>query len=254
MDFVTVDWDFFVPEKAMWDMAHKESEMFLTLLWAHRGGLIKEAVTSGEEKDFWKSLGKLPKNAFVSDSHAYAYAVTGEADRVVLFDAHHDCWQKEKDGLVYCDNWLRVWLEGDESREALWVYPKHVIENWGEQEVPEDLRDRVETLEWNGSVDLDKVKAVHICRSGCWTPPWLDADFIKFIGHFSRVRSMQDGVWDATKPRWTDEVFDGVVKSHEQMMAHFKTIQAAQGNQRRIERTVSHNARDHEQVAVKEGK
>jgi hypothetical protein len=204
MDYLTIDWDFFVPEKARWDMGHGESVLFLTILWTHRAELIDRIKTSGEEKGFWKQLDvKLPQRVCVSDSHAYAYAVPNDADRVVLFDAHHDCWDRRGKG-VGCENWLRIWLEESEAREVLWVYPKHLIENWGKQEVPEDLRSRVETMEWHGSIDLEEVETVHICRSGCWTPPWLDVDFIAFVmrGFQDSIHVMQDGVWDLMKMRW----------------------------------------------------
>jgi hypothetical protein len=164
----------------------------------------------------------------VSDSHAFAYPMPFEADRVVLFDAHHDCWDSHNDGKVYCHNWLRMWLEADEAREALWVYPKHLIDNWGKQDVPEDLRSRVEAVEWNGLIELGDIEAVHICRSGCWTPPWLDKGFIKFVkdGFGDDVHSMQKGVWDSMNCRWTEQETADVVKVHEQRMEHFRELEA----------------------------
>ena len=44
-----------------------------------------------------------------------------------------------------------------------------------------------------------KVKAMHICRSGAWTAPWLDYEFEQFIkepGFQCEIRDMPTRVWD----------------------------------------------------------
>jgi hypothetical protein len=229
MDYLTIDWDFFVPEKAIWDISHRESELYLNFLWTHRAGLIEHSKTSGEEKSFWRQLGvDMPDKVCVSDSHAYAYAVPGDADRVVLFDAHHDCWARNGDGVA-CDNWLRIWLEQDEAREALWVYPKHMIDNWGKQSIPKDLRSRVEVMEWKGKIELDEVDSVHVCRSGCWTPPWLDEDFIAFVmrGFQSNIFVMQDGIWDPMEMRWTADEKAEAIENHKKLIEMCQKVSPA---------------------------
>jgi hypothetical protein len=50
------------------------------------------------------------------------------------------------------------------------------------------------------------VDAVHVCRSGCWTAPWLDLKFLKFVED-SKLQpfKLQTGIWDAMQLRWSEE-------------------------------------------------
>lgn len=219
----------FVPEKAKWDIGHQENLLGLDMLWAHRYHLRDKMKTSGEETDFWRHIYNNLKFhrdivPFLSDSHAYGYRAAQGCDGVLLFDAHHDCWKpraktghgdlEEDDTQIYCDNWLRAWLEMVPTRWAVWVYPEH--STWQRLEVPEDLREQVTSMSWNtfkndqGLVPRhETIGAIHICRSGCWTPPWLDKDFIDFIADpVDAVNDgviMQEGAWNPLKPRWSAE-------------------------------------------------
>ena len=213
---LTVDWDFFCEEKPEWDFGHQESLIFLKMLWTTRIGIKAEMRTTGAESGFWEQLrkvGDLKAPLWASDSHAYAYQLLKGVRRVVLFDAHHDCWMADSLGVdkkargVYCHNWLRVWLNGSKKRSATWVRP-----GWQKHcELPDDMKGRVEVLDrWDGSdLRLDGPVGVHVCRSGCWVPPWLDGAFLAFLGAFGRgmegVCRMQDGEWDPLVQRWTPE-------------------------------------------------
>ena len=216
---VTVDWDFFVIEKPHWDMGHQESPLFLDVLWAHRYGLRNEMKTTGHEKDFWNIVGNLlpiSENAdiHVSDSHLYAYPAANDCEGIFLFDAHHDCWETRESGKVQCDNWLRIWLEENEERWAVWVYPEHA--RWqGAPELPEDMVGRIDVVTWKVFAEhpelvpgKETVDTLHICRSGCWTPPWLDQAFIDFFSEGCSPHDyhiQQDGIWNPMKLRWDEE-------------------------------------------------
>jgi hypothetical protein len=70
-------------------------------------------------------------------------------------------------------------------------------------EVPDDLKDRFEIVGLDDKLELGDVWNVHVCRSGCWTPPWLDKAFIDFVGcRGYPVARLQSGDWDPMKPRW----------------------------------------------------
>lgn len=208
---LTVDFDFFVPEDPMWDIGHRESKLFLTILWGTRGNLIDKMKTTGEEHGFWERIG-VKRNGirpiWVSESHCYAHTLTAGVDRIVTFDAHHDCWKGQK-GEVSCENWLRVWLKGSKRRRATWVRPTWLEK--GVCEVPDDLKDRVDVVEGleGLKLGLEGPVDVHICRSGCWVPPWLDGAFLAFVGALGGglegVEDMQGDGWEALKQRWTDE-------------------------------------------------
>ena len=52
----------------------------------------------------------------------------------------------------------------------------------------------VENIEVNSDV-----KAIHICRSGAWTAPWLDCEFEEFIkesGLQYEIKDMPKRIWD----------------------------------------------------------
>jgi hypothetical protein len=206
---ITIDFDFYVPERPEWDLGHSESLLFLKMLWASRAGLIDEMKTDGNEKTFWKWLGgqvNLKKNVpfYVSDSHCFAYALLDDVDRVITFDAHHDCWADSAKG-VYCHNWLRVWLEGGKGRKAMWVKP-----GWlgAECTLPEDMAKKVKVETYTEGLDLglEGSTIVHICRSGCWVPPWLDKAFLGFLRASGRglgdMTVQQDGEWNPMAERW----------------------------------------------------
>lgn len=214
MTGITIDWDFFVPEDPQWDIQHAESLMYLQMLWEARCGLVDLIKLHESAHTFWDWLLDLLElhdaSMTVSDSHAWVFRdpYLLHADRIVLFDQHHDCWPREKDDaeqdLIRCHTWARAWLEANKDRELIWVYPDWQDPN--DYEMQDDIRPRViltpqslVTQETFG----DDISGIHICRSGCWTPPWLDHDFIKFVeepGFWVDVT--QDGDWDPMKPRW----------------------------------------------------
>jgi hypothetical protein len=53
-------------------------------------------------------------------------------------------------------------------------------------EKPEDFRQinkifKIKYRTWDSIPAHVEVKAIHICRSGAWTPPWYDQNFINFV-------------------------------------------------------------------------
>jgi hypothetical protein len=184
--------------------------------------------TNGTEEGFWDRLGDSLDGAmptYISDSHMYAYHLLKGIDHVILVDAHHDCWKEdslglEKDqGKVYCHNWLRVWLSKGKRRRVTWIQPE-----WskGLFEVPKDLRKRV-TVE---SEIKGKIDRVHVCRSGCWTPPWLDKQFIQFVNSRKSLKvNMQDELpWNPMVERWTEADLKDLRDQDDQIKATMKWI------------------------------
>lgn len=208
---LTVDWDYFCPEKPEWDLGHSESLAFLDMMWRTRFGLMDKITTNGAEKGFWKALGTFGKGTaltYVSDSHIFAYGLLSGIDHVLIVDAHHDCWKEDSLGVekaqrkVYCHNWLRVWLSKSKKRSATWLVPA-----WSEGQfsLPDDMKGRVDVIhsieKW-GDKPIDRV---HVCRSGCWTPPWLDRKFIEFVEERGGIPiKQQDGHWNPMVERWSE--------------------------------------------------
>jgi len=208
---LTVDWDYFIDEDPMWDLGHKESAVHLDLVWKTRGELIKKMSTTGAEKKFWK---KLPVTTdcpvWASDSHVFAYEFAKQVDHVLLVDRHHDCWPAEN-GRIECDTWLGEWLRRKLSRRVTWLRPKNVKMIY---DVPERFSSRFTVIDDITAIQPCKAEMIHICRSGCWCPPWLDIDFVNFIKALRPVKDVisipqeaNETKWNALKFRWSLDDF-----------------------------------------------
>lgn len=230
---LTVDFDFFVPEKPEWDFGHQESLIFLNMIWSTRSGLMNVMKTDGNEVGFWKDINFTPSNrTWISDSHAYAYSLLNGVNRVVLFDAHHDCWYADSLGVdktdhsVYCHNWLREWLRGGKNRRVTWVKPQ-----WQDAcELPKDMKKKVDVVIYSKGLDLGLGGSIihHICRSGCWVPPWLDKAFLGFVeglrGSLDMTIPMQEGVWNPLKERWTEQDVANYLKLEAEIQVKMKEM------------------------------
>lgn len=261
---ISVDWDYFAPYDVHWDIQHVESQMYLDFIWMTRGHLIDQYKTSGEEKTFWRwllgGLGHPEEVLTVGESHATIVRDPGiwhGSDVILLFDQHHDCWNTEDDNRdddtgrmihVACHTWGRAWLEEDLDRKLVWVYPDWLVldREYGpivDSECESDIADLLHETEQlivlpRKQFDFsyytdDMVEGIHVCRSGCWVPPWLDEAFCTFVkesGLLSEVamcNSRQDSkVWDPMRIRWLNDELAQARKMHEQSRRAFEEIHA----------------------------
>lgn len=226
INVLSVDWDYYFPDAVDWDWSHdEENPIYYDFVWQTRAGsgnlrTGKRACDAYRPdksllKGFWERLIKEPPLMLaIAESHKDAYrylehlGVRGA--RLVNFDAHHDCWWNNmcKPKQVNCGNWVYHALkDGIISRYDL-RYPPFASENytdvidWPEGE---DHDDKVHVYFHDMKKRLPRrFHYVFICRSSCWTPPWADRDFLKFVGFWRRYPS----VWDekmsvpyAMKPR-----------------------------------------------------
>lgn len=206
---LSVDWDYFIPEKPEWDFGHNETILHLNVIWGSRMFLFDHMRTTGEEKTFWDRCGiNADTPMFVSDSHCYVHDFLDDCDNVVLVDAHHDCWKADSLGsnedseYVYCHNWLRIWLKGKKNRKATWVCSDWAYDQF---ELPKDMTKRVKKVRELPVLKDLNVKRIHVCRSGCWTPPWLDKEFIEFVNCRGKPTAiLQNDEWNPMCERWSD--------------------------------------------------
>ncbi len=109
----------------------------------------------------------------VADSHMHAYDFIrenhdGSATELYNVDFHHDTFDVGKE--VHCGNWLRRLLDEGAVDEAYWL-------NRPESELDGNLTTVIQLSELpKTGYDL-----VYVCRSGWWTPPHMDGDFIKYL-------------------------------------------------------------------------
>ena len=157
----------------------------------------------------------------MSDSHCFAHSLLDGVDRVISFDAHHDCWDIDNNSKneVFCDNWLRHWIKAKKKNKAVWVRP-----DWLDKDaltLPSDLKSRVEVMNYSkvGNLGLEGSVIVHVCRSGCWVPPWLDKAFLGFLKASGRpvehMSVLQDGEWNPMVERWSEDKLKQVIAEEE---------------------------------------
>ena len=138
-------------------------------------------------------------------------------DYIINFDAHHDLGYCEwarlhemiEEGTCTCDMWLCAlleWLPGIKTRI---VYPNWLREEsslddqWDhlKKSLPRKMLRRVEMgffEDEDGSIgevvhrprENIEVLSLFICRSGAWTPPWLDEQFVEFVNEAARETGM----------------------------------------------------------------
>lgn len=107
----------------------------------------------------------------VADSHAHAYDFIqnnydGSVTELYNVDFHHDTYNVDEE--VNCGNWLRRLLEEGIVDEAYWVnQPDSGMEDNLAKVIPFSKLPKTE-------YDL-----VYVCRSGWWTPPHMDKEFIE---------------------------------------------------------------------------
>lgn len=195
---LSIDWDYFIyTQKENWG-SFLENTRSLIDLWYKRyiqekmkGRDIQESYKLSSELDiFWERIKEhfvFEKDikAYVSDSHAWSYDIAKRHNcRIVyLFDAHADLGYGGLSSLnfeVNCSNWLGMLLKESQVIAAHIFYSPYTMEK------PELFKQMNSIFnisysnfnQWNRDF---KASVVHICRSGAWTPPWLDDKFTDFI-------------------------------------------------------------------------
>ena len=189
---LSVDWDYFIyTQKENWG-SYIENNKNIINLWYKRyiqskakGKNIKKAFQLSLDVDnFWEEIKKyfeFGKNikVYVSDSHALSYDIAKEngCNRVYLFDAHSDLGYGGLSSLnfeVNCANWLGKLLKSKLIEEA------------------------------------NIISAIHICRSGAWTPPWFDDRFFQFIKELGvpyKIIDCPTRKWDTKNISFSDEIY-----------------------------------------------
>ncbi len=223
---LSIDWDYFIYTKEYNWGSYTENNRSLVDLWYKRyiqqkawGKDIQDSFQLSSELDvFWERIRKhyiLAEGVkvYVSDSHALSYNIATENNCkiVCLFDAHADLGYGGLSSLnfeVNCSNWLGKLLKDKQIIEADIFYSPYTTEK------PDFFKPMNSIYnvgyynpdEWNKDVI---VSAIHICRSGAWTPPWLDNRFIQFadaLGIPYETVSCPARKWDTENISFSDQI------------------------------------------------
>ena len=211
---LSIDFDFFIREKAIWDFGHRENSLFLNGIWDIRYSQI-DLVRETDIKTFadfepYQIMSKLEEKGlkitkntefFLCESHlGIVTAFRGNnADMLISMDAHHDMFGGaiepciEIDGSkIDCGSWLNFFTDKKYYKKVLIVYPKwkDINDDLGKLKIPHKI------VKWDKLPKNDyEVKRVFLCRSGCWVPPHHDKDFSLIAFMFS-MKCMGHGSYD----------------------------------------------------------
>ncbi|MDS1029245.1 arginase [Bacillota bacterium LX-D] len=224
---LSIDWDYFINTKNENGGSYLENNKNRINLWYKRyfqlkasGKDIKKTFQLSLEADtFWKKIKKHFQfvkgiKAYVSDSHALSFdiAKNNGCSTVYLFDAHSDLGYGGLSNLnfeVNCANWLGKLLKSKLIEQANIIYSPYTAEK------PEYFKaiNSFYNVRYLSLNDLDgdiKVTAIHICRSGAWTPPWLDKRFFQFVDELGVPYETIDcppRKWDTKNMSFSDQIY-----------------------------------------------
>lgn len=224
---LSVDWDYFICTPKNNPGSYSESAKNIVNLWYKRyiqskmekRDIQRDYKLIPEIKTFWDNLSlhfKFTKDvkAYLSDSHAFSYDIARETDCncVYLFDAHSDLGYGGLSSLnfeVNCANWLGMLLKDKKINEANIIYSPFTAEK------PEYFKqiNNSFAVRYPGFNELGtniEVSAIHICRSGAWTPPWLDEELSKFLkasGITYQTIDCPERKWDPENINFSDVIY-----------------------------------------------
>jgi len=223
---LSIDWDYFIYMKKDYWGSYIENDKSLVDLWYKRyiqekqqGRDIQESFQlSPELGTFWGKIKRFFEfekeiKVYVSDSHALSYNIAKENNCkiVYLFDSHADLGYGGLSSLnfeVNCSNWLGKLLKDELVKKAYIIYSPYTFEK------PEYFKpiNNMYNIRYSDFNDLDKsIKAsiIHICRSGAWTPPWLDKEFNQLIDDFGvpyEIVNCPERKWDPMNISFSDQI------------------------------------------------
>lgn len=223
---LSIDWDYFIYTKYNWN-SYLENNRGLIDLWYKRyiqakarGEDIQKAFQLSSELDtFWSKIKKYFKfvkniKVYVSDSHALSYkiAIENNCKAVYLFDSHADLGYGGLSSLnfeVNCSNWLGKLLKDKQIKEANIFYSPYTTEK---PEYFKPMNDifNIRYYDFNDFNKCVVVWAIHICRSGAWTPPWFDNEFTQFIDTLGipyEMMNCPERKWDTSNISLSDKIY-----------------------------------------------
>ena len=219
-NFLSVDWDYFIKVYNEKSNSYRETQQDILARWYNEWIL---GVESGEPleqhyelTDFYTKFKNeyLPKIKYKEDtsmvlteSHGEGYkeVIRSKCNVVYHLDAHSDLGYGGLEALNYevnCANWLGMLLKEKRIKEAYIIYSPYTKEYIEEfEEITHCYRVEFITLEEFLERRI-KFDAVHMCRSGPWTPPWYDDQFYELAQAFHLKIQDYIGskrVWHPTK-------------------------------------------------------
>lgn len=234
-----------LPGYALFDWGHAEKGIYLMpWLWGVRAGQwrrwgydIEQVVSIDPERGatpldvFVRELTErfdLPEG-YAAESHVQAYPALmatfeslglrrGSGMEVINFDAHHDLGYGKHSATredVDCGDWLLAALRMGYTEYATIVYPDWKGDREWEPGVEwrEEYADRISIYTWSEWLEVayerKAAAGLFACRSGAWTPPWLDGQFEELLEMlpFAHTLPTGDPEQDRIDREWGPEMY-----------------------------------------------
>lgn len=250
---LTVDWDYFFSDVEQFDWGHRESHLFMDILWPARyfdrslatGQYAHKLVKPSESRlaSFWdKVLLSPPPALAITESHGSLFTILKVLQRVTPwkalhvtnFDQHHDTGYENDYDELDCGNWVR---HCDQKLKL--EYYKLMYPGW-RANTPEsilhptlDYANVQVTFGWPQSYMIaNRYDLVHVCRSSAWTPSWHDGDWLRFIHKLDHLSCWKDKILSTiNRGGFTDVLqkrpFDlaAAKAHHNEMKKYFQTLE-----------------------------
>jgi len=206
---LSVDWDYFFPNSEDFDWGHREEThvmLFLEVLWSMRwsnhtldGKHLAHEYYKPREKwrSFWDNiitkddglmqLGITESHKDIIDFIAPVLEQQMKLD-IYNFDAHHDAGYGEETTPLDCGNWAEHAKLMNPNAQYTLIYPKWRIET-PEKGMSNGNRPAAVDQVFYCVPKIPPPLFIFICRSGAWTPPWSDPQWLDFIEWWERHRN-----------------------------------------------------------------
>jgi len=222
---LSIDWDYFIYTQDSWG-SYLENKKSLLDLWYKRyiqtkargEDIRKTFQLSSEWEVFWNKIKEHFQfvndiKVYVSDSHALSYEIAkkNNCNVVYLFDSHADLGYGGLSSLdfeVNCSNWLGKLLKDKLIKEANIFYSPYTAEK-PEYFKPMNSTYNISYYNFNKFDKCILVSVIHLCRSGAWTPPWLDNKFSQFIDTLGipyEIVNCPERKWDPANISLSDQI------------------------------------------------
>lgn len=196
---LSIDWDYFIdadyltrnilfPDTCNENYSNELQSVIWSNLYANEPNLAdiktKKVEAAVTRKEILNQISNI-ETIMITDSHRYAFDLvhelydTGKFDglHILNIDFHHDIYDNS-DEIVDCGNWLKHLILGIKSENNLFQWICQTDSSFDENdkvyqklEISHDIR-KIYEYKWD---------ALFICRSGMWSPPHLDAQFLKLV-------------------------------------------------------------------------
>jgi len=148
------------------------------------------------------------------------YKIPNEKINVYNIDFHDDCFHTDEKE-IHCGNWARILVNKKMIDNLFWI-KRHDSECTG-SDIIEYIYNSIQELFDNPKTLNDGIDYIFICRSGMWSPPHLDDEFVRMVYGISELMDIDapPGMREMVY-RWTPDIQDKIDLLTDQIQKNVK--------------------------------